>query len=54
VKTVFVSKVQMGGRICLGAEVMKILDIREGDLAQLVSNGTQIKIQKVTPNAIEC
>jgi bifunctional DNA-binding transcriptional regulator/antitoxin component of YhaV-PrlF toxin-antitoxin module len=51
---VFVSKVQVAGRICLGDEVMKALKVNVGDFVQLIINpqGPEIKIQKVSPYEI--
>ena len=49
-----VSKVTTNGRITLGEEVMKTLDIAEGDFVQLIVNpqGPEVKIQKVMPYEI--
>lgn len=53
-QTKYVSKVQMNGRICLGPEIMKVLQVEVGDYVQLFINpkGPQVKIQKVMPYKI--
>lgn len=53
-KTEFVSKVQVHGRVNLGEEIMKALDIVEGDFVQFIINpeGPQVLIQKVMPYEI--
>ncbi len=52
--TVFVSKVQVNGRICLGEKVMAALEVQDGDYVQLIINpqGPEVKIQKIAPYEI--
>lgn len=52
--TVFVSKVQVNGRICLGEKVMAALELEDGEYVQLIINpqGPEVKIQKVMPYEI--
>jgi bifunctional DNA-binding transcriptional regulator/antitoxin component of YhaV-PrlF toxin-antitoxin module len=53
-RVVFVSKIHVNGRICLGEDVMKALDVADGDYVQLIVNpqGPEVKIQKVSPYEI--
>lgn len=51
---VFVSKIHVNGRICLGEKIMAALEVEDGDYVQLIINpqGPEVKIQKVMPYEI--